>query len=312
MHYFGGAFVKKTIFFLYFELILLLVFISELSLAGYLPMTHRYGDVNYDGEINSIDVIFVRRHILEILGLTDEYSFIASDINADYQVDILDYSLIKREVLGMIRIGGGTFYGTDGSGGNCSCKAAIPVIDNDNPLHEIYLVAAMNIHDYDNSNMCGACVEATGPDGTVRVIITDKLPEGNPGDIDFSESCYHLIADPTEGRVPIYWEIVAADVEGPVVYHFSPGSNPYWTAVQVRNHRYPIAKFEYLVDTGEFKEVPRSDHNYFVEAGGMGAGPYTFRVTDMYGQVIIDIGIEHVENGDFSGSEQFPLLEDNN
>ena len=48
------------------------------------------------------------------------------------------------------------------------------------------------------------------------------------------------------------------------------------------------------------------DYNYFVEAGGMGPGPYTFRVTDVYGNVVEDQGIQHVENGDVPGQSQFP------
>ncbi|TYQ16603.1 UNVERIFIED_CONTAM: expansin (peptidoglycan-binding protein) [Acetivibrio alkalicellulosi] len=273
---------------------------TTFSFAGYIPMTHRYGDINHDGEINSTDLVLLRRHILGISEIKDSYGKIAADINGDDVLDSIDYILMRRAVLGMIRIGGGTFYGTDGSGGNSSFDAAIPI-------NGIYYVAAMNTYDYGNSEISGACVEATGPDGTVRVIITDRLPEGNPGDIDFSESVFPLIANPILGRVPIYWRIVEADVEGPVIYHFKIGSNPYWTAVQIRNHRYPIAKFEYLNSEGEFEEVPREYYNYFVKESGMGRGPFTFRITDMYGQTLIDEDIELIETTNIPGKSQFPL-----
>jgi expansin len=75
--------------------------------------------------------------------------------------------------------------------------------------------------------------------------------------------------------------------------------------VQIRNHRNPIAKFEYLKD-GQFKTVPREDYNYFVESGGMGTGPYTFRVTDSYGNVLIDQGMALKEAGEVAGAAQFP------
>ena len=41
-------------------------------------------------------------------------------------------------------------------------------------------------------------------------------------------------------------------------------------------------------------------------AAGMGPGPYTFRVTDIFGHVLIDSAIAQVENGDVEGRNQFP------
>jgi expansin (peptidoglycan-binding protein) len=53
--------------------------------------------------------------------------------------------------------------------------------------------------------------------------------------------------------------------------------------------------------------VPRTSWNYFVQTNpGMGPGPYTFRVTDIYGNVLVDSGIPHVANGTVNGSGQFP------
>jgi len=105
--------------------------------------------------------------------------------------------------------------------------------------------------------------------------------------------------------VPIEWEYVPCAVEGPVIYHFKEGSNEWWTAVQIRNHRYAIADVAYQAADGSFVSVPREDYNYFVEASGMGPGPYTFRLTDDNGQTLEDTGIEHVEAGDVPGSAQF-------
>jgi len=38
----------------------------------------------------------------------------------------------------------------------------------------------------------------------------------------------------------------------------------------------------------------------------MGTGPYSFRVTDSYGNRLIDNGIPHVENVSIPGAGQFP------
>jgi hypothetical protein len=38
----------------------------------------------------------------------------------------------------------------------------------------------------------------------------------------------------------------------------------------------------------------------------MGPGPYTFRVTDSYRNVLSDSGIPHMENETVTGAAQFP------
>lgn len=148
-----------------------------------------------------------------------------------------------------------------------------------------------------------------GPDGSVAVRIMDQCPECAEGDIDMSPQAFELIAPIEAGRVPISWRYVACEPGGSIVYHFKEGSHPWWTAVQIRNHRYPIARFEYLAEDGQYREVLRESYNYFVEPAGMGEGPYTFRVTDVLGDVLEDTGVPFVENGDASGAAQFPLCD---
>ncbi len=94
-------------------------------------------------------------------------------------------------------------------------------------------------------------------------------------------------------------------MQGNIIYHFKDGSNQWWTAVQIRNHRYPIATLEYLTPQGTYKSVQRLDYNYFVETSGMGPGPYTFRVTDIFGRQIVDSGIPLAASSSFTGSGQF-------
>jgi expansin (peptidoglycan-binding protein) len=101
--------------------------------------------------------------------------------------------------------------------------------------------------------------------------------------------------------------VVSPALPGPIAYHFKDGSNQWWTAVQVRNHRNPIARFEYRLPGGAWVEVGRTDWNYFVQTNpGMGPGPYEFRVTDTYGNTLTDSGIPHLENGTVNGAAQFP------
>lgn len=169
------------------------------------------------------------------------------------------------------------------------------------------MVTAINADEYDNAALCGAYLSVTGPKGAITVRVVDLCPECRTGHLDLSQEAFARIADPIEGRVDITWQIVSPVLNSPIVYHFKEGSNPWWTAVHVRNHRNPIARFEYRVADGDWVDVPRTDYNYFVQTNpGMGPGPYTFRVTDIYGNVLSDSAIPHVENGSISGAAQFP------
>lgn len=196
---------------------------------------------------------------------------------------------------GKKRQGEGTYYDATGAG-NCSFPASPGDL----------MVGAMNQADYENSAACGACAEVTGPQGQATVRIVDRCPECKPGDIDLSPLAFEKLAPLEKGRIPISWRYVACPVQGPLVYHFKEGSNPWWTAVQIRNHRFPIAKVEYKNAQGAFVPVERLEYNYFVEPAGMGPGPYTFRVTDVMGNVVEDSGIPFQEAGDAPSSAQFP------
>ena len=190
--------------------------------------------------------------------------------------------------------GEGTYYAADGSG-NCSFD----------PSPGDLMVAAMNAVDYRTAAWCGGCVEVTGPDGTITVRIVDQCPECDQGDLDLSPQAFERIAPLAAGRVPITWHAVACDVTGPLAYHFKDGANPFWTAIQVRNHRYPIAKVEALRgDT--YVEIPRVSYNYFVAESGLGEGPYHLRVTDQRGHVVEDTGIELGDDVTRQGASQFP------
>jgi expansin (peptidoglycan-binding protein) len=191
-------------------------------------------------------------------------------------------------------IGDGTYYDADGTGA-CSFDAS----PND------LLVAAMNAPDFDNAAWCGACLEVTGPMGVVTVRVVDECPGCAHGDLDLSQSAFQQIAPLSAGRVSIMWHEVACPVSGPIAYHFKDGANAYWTALQIRNHRYPIAKVE-AQSGSAYTEIPRVDYNYFVDASGLGPGPYALRVTDTRGHVLNDPAVPLGDNTTTQGAAQFP------
>jgi expansin (peptidoglycan-binding protein) len=193
--------------------------------------------------------------------------------------------------------GEGTYYDADGSG-NCSYD----------PSPDDLMVAAMNQTDYAGSAACGACAEVEGPAGTVVVRIVDRCPECPPGDVDLSREAFAMIAELEAGRVEIAWRYVECPVAGPVSLRFKEGSNPYWTAIQVRNHRHRIASIE-ARQGGGWATVGREEYNYFVAPEGLGDGPYDLRVTDVYGHTIAETGVVPGDGIEVTGTGQLPACE---
>ncbi|WNG59631.1 hypothetical protein F0U59_36620 [Archangium gephyra] len=187
-----------------------------------------------------------------------------------------------------------TFYDATGAG-NCSFDPSPGNLD----------VAAMNIGQYENSAVCGSCVEIEGPKGNLRVRIVDSCPDcPTKGHLDLSRSAFAKIADPVAGRVDVRWRLVTCDVQGPVRYHIQEGSSQWHTAIQVRNHRMPVTKLEYWKN-GAWVNVNRKDYNYFVEPAGMGSGSIKVRVTASDGQTLEDTLPGANSNATYDGAAQF-------
>ena len=190
--------------------------------------------------------------------------------------------------------GEATYYVADGTG-SCSFDASGDL-----------MVAAINAPDYALAAWCGACLAVTGPAGEVIVRVVDKCPGCAHGDLDLSAEAFAKVSPLSAGRVPITWREVACDVNGPLSYQFKAGSNAFWTAIQVRNHRYPIAKIE-AGTAGALEPIARVDYNYFVDTSGLGTGPYTIRVTDTRGHVVEDTNIALGDGVLRAGTAQLPV-----
>jgi expansin (peptidoglycan-binding protein) len=195
--------------------------------------------------------------------------------------------------------GEGTYYDIAqfGNFGNCS-------IENNefNP----FLIGAMNASQYGKADFCGSCVLINGPKGSVKVHIIDQCPECKFGDIDLSPQAFDYLAPRVDGRIKISWKLVPCDVSGPIQFYFKEGSNQWWTAVQIRNHRNKIAKLE-IWKGSAYVDVPRQDYNYFLASSGFGTGPYKFRVTDVYGNSIVEDNVVFKLTTEINGQNQFPV-----
>jgi expansin (peptidoglycan-binding protein) len=203
--------------------------------------------------------------------------------------------VVTTEKFGELHTGDGTFYTfADGSG---AC-----LYDKTTDVH----IAALNESDWANSAWCGACADVTGPSGAkVRVQIVDECPDCAPGQLDFHPDAFAVLAPKEQGRVAITWNFVACDAQGPVKYKFKDGSNPFWTAVQVRNSRFPIAKLESSKDGAAWSEAGRQGYNYFLNGGGFGSGGTQVRITGVTGATLVDLLPEVQAELEVSGQAQF-------
>lgn len=135
---------------------------------------------------------------------------------------------------------------------------------------------------------CGAHIEIRAPGRPpVTVQVTNRCPECGPGHLDLWPDAFAQLAPLAKGVVrPLRLRYVPAPVSGPAQIVIKDGSSRWWTAVQVREHRYPVSTLEVRRGSG-WRSVPRAPWGYFVAERGLGPGPYVFRVTDNRGQRIV-------------------------
>lgn len=264
--------------------------------AGNIPM-----DYNSDGRVDTFDIVAARQSGADKAELQAVSDFVlgkpvssSGGFDSDFTID--ESCILESK--GTVHTGEGTFYGGGYEGGHA-------MLD---PVSRDYWIVAMNHSDYNSAQLAGAYLEVTGELGTINMLVTDELPEGKKGDLDLYTDAFPLIAPVEKGRVPVSWKIVPLDSaeDAPVCYKYKEGTTQFWCGVQVRNHRYPITRLEYLKD-GEWVEIERRPYNYF-ESREMGAGPFTFRITDIYGQVIVDadIPLSTDDTEIIQGHVQFP------
>jgi expansin len=186
-----------------------------------------------------------------------------------------DTSLAGRIKPGVPRNGVATFYDSNG-GGACSYDPG------PDPL-----TAAMNTADYEDSMACGAYVLVRAAGGaSLTVRITNLCPAPcRAGQLDLSAEAFARLAAPSAGEIPITWTLVSPALPKGISVRYKTGSSRYWCAIQVIDHRNPVARLE-VQSGGQFKPLPRTDYNYFLAENGSGCGG-AIAVTDIYGQRLV-------------------------
>lgn len=173
------------------------------------------------------------------------------------------------------------------------------------------LTAAINGADFAGSRACGACLLVTNPATklSVEVRVDDVCPDCAKGDVDLAPAAFAQIADPALGRVPVRW-VYTACPPAKLSIAFHPSASRWWTALQVRDHRYPVAALAWRRSgsTDAFVALPRERFNYFVANTGMGDGPFDLRLRDVYGQTVVARGVPLSVGAPVLTKVQFPFL----
>jgi hypothetical protein len=151
-----------------------------------------------------------------------------------------------------------------------------------------YLAGVSNEYSQ-NGGVCDACILIKTELGhsIVARVVTYGV-EQEPGDIDVSQTVFDAI---NEGEFPrtMTWEFAKCPDTGPMSYEFKTGSNPFWTALWVRNPRVPITDVEVQGDGDTaFVTLARESDGSVVDATGFGSGDFTLRVTSMDGQAVTE------------------------
>jgi expansin (peptidoglycan-binding protein) len=166
-------------------------------------------------------------------------------------------------------------------------------------------VMSLNNNEYREGAMCGACMEVVGPNQKPVVVrVVDRCYGCSPEQFGLSKQVFEKMGAADFQQKTITWRYVTCPVTGPIHYHIKEGSSQYWTAIQMRNHRLPIQKLEWLKN-GTWVDVKRESYNYFVEPGGMGPGPIRVRVTASDGQQLEDTLPEILQATTIQGAAQF-------
>jgi expansin len=170
----------------------------------------------------------------------------------------------------------------DGSkGGNCSFGP---------PSTNLYV--ALGPQEYQAGAACGGYIDVKGPKGSVRVKVVDQCPECEKGHLDMSEAAFARIGNVSDGIIPIsYKGVQNPPLPGPITMTVKDGASQYWLAILADNHGNPLSKMEVRSPSGGWVAMKHTDYNYWLDEDGDGRGPFTVRLSDVFGHQATVSGI---------------------
>lgn len=168
---------------------------------------------------------------------------------------------------------------------------------------------AVDTQTFMGSDSCGACVLLQTSAGSLTAHIVGLVGSSPGASATFAiDPAGMAILVPGASSAYYYgvtWGFTACPGTAAIAFTFQAGSNPAYSAIMVRNAKYPVVKAEYLVGS-TFVPLEPTNYNFWVAPLGMGVGPFTIRLTDMYGHVVVQTGVSLTPQLTFQGTVQFP------
>jgi expansin len=198
-----------------------------------------------------------------------------------------------------------------------------PIVACDIPQSEWpQYTAALSEKQFKNGLACGTTAIIKNGTKQIQVMVVDLCPvKGNEqwcsGDLPHfdlgGQTAFSQMENPSVGVKEVQIDFIPTPVgDSPVKLRNKDNINAYWYAVQVLNHRYPIAKVEMLDQkteawiTGQQKTDMCSYWIFTFTGSGM-TTPFRLRITDQFGQKIEETGTSIESSYMWSGTHQFPI-----
>ncbi|KAF5715765.1 Expansin 2 [Fusarium mundagurra] len=193
--------------------------------------------------------------------------------------------------------GSSTFYGGNLAGGNCMFSTYT--------LPSGILGTAFSGQKWDNAANCGACIEVTGPSGTIKAMIVDKCPECDPGHLDLFPDAFKAVGG-TDGIVKTSYKFVECGITTPLVLHNKEGTSANWFSIQVINANEPVKSVQVSTDGGStWKSTERKDYNFFENPAGFGKTSVDVKVTSSTGKSVVVKNVGVTAGAQYKASSNF-------
>lgn len=251
----------------------------------------------------------------ELDGFTFDSPSISESIYTDFNPDLESELELNEHYQGRA-----TFYdAANPAGGLGASGYEVPV------QSELHKIVAINNVQWNGSEASGGFFEVSGPkqrDGAAPIIVqvVDYLYERADG-FDMSAEAFEMVADPVDGVVNIDYKLVSPADDYVTAYGYSlgqgivvegiAGTNPYYAAVRLNNHRYPIESVDLITDNGSLIDLERESDNRFVLNDNYPLnGVQDLLITDIFGQQVTldDVNITNGSEVDIITGEQFEIL----
>ncbi|KAM0556080.1 hypothetical protein ACHAPJ_006068 [Fusarium lateritium] len=193
--------------------------------------------------------------------------------------------------------GSSTFYGGNLAGGNCMFSTYT--------LPSGILGTAFSGQKWDNGANCGACIEVTGPSGTIKAMIVDQCPECEPGHLDLFPDAFKAVGG-TDGIVETSYKFVECGITTPLVLHNKEGTSTNWFSIQVVNANEPVTSLEVSTDGGStWQKTERKDYNFFENSAGFGSDSVDVKVTSSTGKTVTVSKVGVTAGAEYKASSNF-------